>query len=69
MLILTRRKGEEIVIDGSIRVAIVEVRGDKVRLGIIAPEKVRVDRSEIHERRLQFADSDMQSPLPVPGLN
>jgi carbon storage regulator len=52
MLVLTRRIGEQIVIDGEITVTVVAIRGDKVRLGISAPPSVRVDRSEIHERRL-----------------
>ena len=51
MLVLTRRTGEEIVIDGHIRVRVTLVQGDRVRLGIMAPENVRVDRAEVHERR------------------
>lgn len=51
MLVLTRRPGEEIVIDGDIRVTIVSVRGDRIRIGIAAPPSVVVDREEIHERR------------------
>ena len=56
MLILTRRVGEEIVIDNDIRITVTAVRGDKVRLGITAPPSVTVDRSEVHERRLEFAE-------------
>jgi carbon storage regulator len=51
MLVLTRRVGETIVIDHDIRVTIVSVRGERVRLGISAPKLVQVDREEIHERR------------------
>jgi carbon storage regulator len=51
VLVLSRRVGEEIVIDGSIRVVIVAVQGNKVRLGVEAPPHVPVDRQEIHERR------------------
>jgi carbon storage regulator len=51
MLVLSRRLGEEIVIDGHIRVTVVEVRGNQVRLGITAPPSVGVDRAEVHERR------------------
>jgi peptidylprolyl isomerase len=51
MLVLTRRIGEQIVIDGVISVTLVAIKGDKARLGISAPPSVRVDRSEIHERR------------------
>ncbi len=55
MLVLTRRIGEEIIIDNRIRVTIVSIDGGKVRLGISAPPDVRVDRQEVHERRQQFA--------------
>jgi len=51
MLVLTRRIGEEIVIDGAIRVIVLDVRGDRIRLGVSAPVSVRVDRQEVHERR------------------
>jgi carbon storage regulator len=54
MLVLTRRIGEEIVIDGNIRVTVVAVTGNKVRLGIIAPPSIPVDRKEVHDRRAQF---------------
>lgn len=54
MLVLTRRLGEEIVIGDAIRVKIVLIKGDRVRLGVTAPDSVPVDRSEIHERRAEF---------------
>lgn len=54
MLVLTRRVGEEIVIDGDIRLTIVSIRGDRVRVGIAAPPSVVVDRQEIHQRRAEF---------------
>ena len=60
MLVLSRRAGEEIVIDGSIRVVIVAVQGNKVRIGVDAPPHVPVDRQEIHERR-------SERPLPANG--
>jgi carbon storage regulator len=47
MLVLTRYKNEKIVIDGNIVITIVEVRGDKVRVGIEAPADVKVHRKEI----------------------
>jgi len=51
MLILTRRVGEELVIAEKIRVVVLEVRGDRIRLGIMAPASVRVDRQEVSQRR------------------
>jgi carbon storage regulator len=56
MLVLSRRVGDEIIIDGRIRVRITAVKGDRVRLGIEAPPDVSVDREEIHRRRMEFAE-------------
>jgi carbon storage regulator len=52
MLVLMRRVGEEIVIDGDIRITVTAIIGNKVRIGVTAPESVRVDRQEIHELRV-----------------
>jgi carbon storage regulator len=49
MLVLSRKKNESIVIDGKIVVTVVEIKGDKVRLGIAAPPEVPVHRSEVFE--------------------
>jgi carbon storage regulator len=51
MLVLSRRTGESIIIDGRIVVTVTEIRGDKVRIGVTAPADVRIDRREIHELR------------------
>lgn len=56
MLVLTRRPGEEIVIDGRIRLNVISVKGDCIRIGIEAPPSVVVDRQEIHERRQRSPD-------------
>ena len=47
MLVLSRKRNESIVIDGSIVITVVEIRGDKVRLGIEAPREVPIHRQEI----------------------
>ena len=52
MLVLTRKVGEQIVIDDNITVTIVAIEGNKIRLGITAPRSCRVDRAEVHQRRL-----------------
>jgi len=59
MLVLSRRLGEEIVIDDHIRLRVVEVRGERVRLGVCAPASVRVDRQEVHERRKMETSSEI----------
>jgi len=48
MLVLSRLKGESIRINDDIRIEVVDVRGDKVRLGIEAPRTVSVHREEIY---------------------
>jgi carbon storage regulator len=50
VLILTRRLGETLVIGPTIRVTVVGVRGNQVRIGINAPKSVRVHRQELYER-------------------
>lgn len=59
MLVLARRVGEEIVIGGDIRVTVLDVRGSQVRLGIIAPQDVRVLRQELEHRPSQLADAPL----------
>ena len=49
MLVLSRQKDESIVIGDDIEITIVDVRGDKVRLGINAPREISVHRKEIYE--------------------
>lgn len=51
MLVLSRMRGESIDIGSDITIKVVEIRGDKVRLGIEAPKDVRVDRREVTEAR------------------
>ena len=49
MLVLSRRKDESIIIGDDVEITIVDVRGDKVRLGITAPKSVSVHRREIYD--------------------
>ncbi len=49
MLVLSRKKDEQIVIGDGIIITIVEIRGDKVRLGITAPPEVPVHRREVYD--------------------
>ena len=53
MLVLSRKRDEQIIItleDGrQVSIMVVDIRGDKVRLGVEAPKTVSVDRGEIHE--------------------
>jgi carbon storage regulator CsrA len=47
MLVLNRKHGEEIVIGDSIRVTVIEIRGNRVKLGFVSPREVRIVRAEI----------------------
>jgi carbon storage regulator len=49
MLVLSRKNNESIVINNNIKVTVVEIRGDKVRLGIVAPRDIPVHREEVFE--------------------
>ncbi|MGE3315175.1 MAG: carbon storage regulator CsrA [Planctomycetaceae bacterium] len=67
MLVLSRKKNESIVIDGNIVITVVEIRGDKVRLGINAPKEVPIHRSEIHAaiQSEQQAQASEENPPQV----
>ncbi|MDZ4689504.1 MAG: carbon storage regulator [Planctomycetaceae bacterium] len=47
MLVLTRKRGEAIDIDGRIEVRVLSIQGNRVRLGVVAPESVNVRRGEL----------------------
>ena len=57
MLVLSRKKFESIVIDDDIRITVIEIRNNKVRIGIKAPKMVSVYREEVYNaiRRLEKA--------------
>lgn len=62
MLVLSRKKGESIVINDNIEVTVVEIRGDKIRLGIVAPREVIIDRAEVAAKK-----AESQLALAAPG--
>ncbi len=49
MLVLSRQRDESIIISDNIVITIVDIRGDKVRLGITAPTEIPVHRQEVYE--------------------
>lgn len=54
MLVLSRKKGEQVVIEGKVIVKVLSVKGDRVQLGFDAPKDVRIDRKEVAEQRAQL---------------
>jgi len=66
MLVLSRQRDERIVIGDEVEVVVVDIRGDKVRLGIVAPSTVSVHRKEIYEaiRRENQDAAGLRGELP-----
>jgi carbon storage regulator len=60
MLVLSRKLNESIIINDNIVVTVVEVRGDKVRLGIEAPREVPVHRQEVHDAIKESEKADKE---------
>jgi carbon storage regulator len=50
MLILTRKIGQSIIIDGDIKVKLLDVKGDSIRIGIEAPKEVEIYREELFDK-------------------
>ena len=67
MLILSRKSGESIIIAGNIRVKVMRVEGDVVKIGVDAPSSVPVHRQEVYDeiqRSNQQALTQPSAPLP-----
>jgi carbon storage regulator len=63
VLVLSRRMGEQIVINGCVKITLLEMSGNRVRVGVDAPHAIRVDRAEIHERRQLANEFVVPTPL------
>lgn len=69
MLVLTRRRGESIVIGDDVVVTVLEATGDSIRLGITAPREVPVHREEVLEDiRATNRRAAAAPPTPTPDL-
>ena len=65
MLVLSRKKEEKLVIGDHITIMVIDIRGDKVRLGIDAPRDVAVHRQEVYEAILREADHETKPDHPL----
>lgn len=63
MLILSRRTGESLILDGGIEIKVTEISGDKVRLGIAAPTSVRVYRKELYATIRENQSAAQRAPI------
>lgn len=64
MLVLSRKKNESIVINNDITIVVVEIRGDKVRLGVEAPKEVPVHRQEVYDAIHRGSESSGNANSP-----
>lgn len=70
MLVLTRKRDESIIIGDEIRVTVVDVRGDQVKLGIEAPRRIPVHREEIYkEIQAENRRAALQAEPPTTGFD
>ena len=75
MLVLSRQRDESIIIGDNVQVTVVDIRGDKVRLGIVAPAEISVHRKEVYDaiqrenRKAAGVSSDLASAVPPPPHN
>ena len=63
VLVLSRKAGEQIVIDDRISVTITAIKGDRVKIGITAPPDVQVDRAEVHNKRQEWAEASADANI------
>ncbi len=71
MLVLTRKAGEQVIIQGNIRITVVSVGPGRVKIGIDAPADVKIDREEIHARKQDEASPEIAlvpQPAATPRL-
>ena len=66
MLVLSRQRDESIIIADNIKITIVDIRGDKVRLGIDAPKEIPVHRQEVFDaiQRENAQQNSVATPAP-----
>ena len=66
MLVLSRQRDESIIIADNIKITIVDIRGDKVRLGIDAPKEIPVHRQEVFDAIQRENDQENADAAPAP---
>jgi len=69
MLILSRKVDERVIIGDDIKISIVEIRGDQVRIGIDAPKKVKVFREEVYTAIKAENKAALKSAPVIPNVD
>mgnify|MGYP001559675321 FL=1 len=64
MLVLSRKRGESIIVNDNITIVVVEICGDRVRLGVEAPKEVSVHRFEVYEAIRRSEEAIKAAPRP-----
>jgi len=65
MLVLSRKRNEQILIDGNITIEVLQVKGNTVRIGISAPRDVKVLRGELKPFNMQVIEAELPMAMPV----
>ena len=69
MLVLSRQRDETIMVGDDIEVTVIDIRGDKVRLGVTAPREVSVHRKEVYDAiRRENREAAQVSPEDLAGV-
>ncbi|MBW5448474.1 carbon storage regulator CsrA [Cohnella sp. CFH 77786] len=68
MLILSRKKGQSIIIDENIEIVVVSVEGEQVKIGINAPPQVKIFRSEVLESIRESNKAAIASPQQLSAI-
>ena len=69
MLVLTRKKGEKLMVGDNIVITVVDVEGDRVRIGVDAPRDVSVHRKEVYDAIVEENRLAMKAPFELAGLS
>ena len=68
MLVLSRKKNESVLIGSDIRICVVETKGGTVKIGIEAPDNIRIQRAELEQTAFDFSNNINEFLLTVPGV-
>ena len=64
MLVLSRKVGEKLIIDGNITVEVVRIQGNRITLGLVAPADVKILRGELNRSQLPTSNLE-KAPQPL----